>query len=253
MLCAFAILFSLFCIGNAKNLYLKEKTFIYLCVVKILTCSKKKSMTKEEVLQKVDDYCSEKSYTETTLTKGFKDKFAEHFQKANADVDINDETALASMKFALNTAFSSASAAITEKAKAFEAKNAELSKQLEELKKKSAEPKEEKKLEIPEDVKEQLKELEKFKDAQNKQEKFKNIISMAKQKIRQDLHKSFENYAKDYQVELEMSDEEQAKKLTSRFQEIFKDSIGDIKPLAPKQTQKQEEEFIESLPKIKVC
>ena len=46
--------------------------------------------------------------------------------------------------------------------------------------------------------------------------------------------------------------EEQAKKLFNRFQEIFKDSIGDIKPLAPKQTAKQEEEFLESLPKIKI-
>ena len=210
-------------------------------------------MTKEEVLQKVNDYCNEKSYTNTTLTDGFKDKFAEHFQKANADADINDENILTSMKFALNTAFSSASAVITDKTKAFEAKETELTKQIEELKKKVAKPTKEKEIEIPEDVKEQLKELEKFKDAQNKQEKFKNIISLAKQKIRQDLHKSFENYAKDFQVELEASDEEQAKKLTSRFQEIFKDSIGDIKPLAPKQTQKQEEEFIESLPKIKVC
>ena len=210
-------------------------------------------MTKEEVLQKVNDYCNEKSYTNTTHTDGFKDKFAEHFQKANAEADVNDETILASMKFALNTAFSSASEAITDKTKAFEVKETELTKQIEELKKKIVKPTKEKGIEIPEDVKEQLKELEKFKDAQNKQEKFKNIISMAKQKIRQDLHKSFENYAKDYQVELETSDEEQAKKLTSRFQEIFKDSIGDIKPLAPKQTQKQEEEFIESLPKIKVC
>ena len=210
-------------------------------------------MTKEEALQKVNDYCNEKSYTNTTLTDGFKDKFAEHFQKANADGDINDENVLAGMKFALNTAFSSASAVITDKTKAFEAKETELTKQIEELKKKVAKPKKETEIEIPEDVKEQLKELEKFKDAQSKQEKFKNIIALAKQKIRQDLHKSFENYAKDYQVELTATDEEQAKKLTSRFQEIFKDSIGDIKPLAPKQTQKQEEEFIESLPKIKVC
>ena len=49
------------------------------------------------------------------------------------------------------------------------------------------------------------------------------------------------------------TDEEQAKRLTTRFQDIFRDSIGDIKPLAPKQTQKQEQEFIESIPKVKVC
>ena len=158
------------------------------------------------------------------------------------------------MKFALNTAFSSASAAITEKIKAFETKETEFKSQIEELKKKIVTPTPKPtEATIPDEVKEQLAELEKFKNEQSKQEKFKNIIALAKQSIRKDLHKSFETYVSDYQVELTASDEDQAKKLTNRFQEIFKDSIGDIKPLAPKQTQKQEEEFIESLPKIKVC
>ena len=159
------------------------------------------------------------------------------------------------MKFALNTAFSSASIAITDKTRSFESKENDYKKQIQELKGKIAEPTKEptQKSEIPDEIKTQLAELEKFKNEQNKQEKFKNIIKLAKQSIRQDLHKSFENYANDYQVELTTADEEQAKKLTLRFQEIFKDTIGDIKPLAPKQTQKQEEEFITSLPKIKVC
>lgn len=212
-------------------------------------------MTKEEVLQKVNDYCNEKSYTEATLTETFKDKFAEHFVKANPNGDVNDEQVLNGMKFALNTAFSSASTAITDKTKSFESKESDYKKQIEELKAKiektTGEPKPT--TEIPDEIKTQLAELEKFKNEQNKQEKFKNIIKLAKQSIRQDLHKSFENYASDYKVELDTSDTEQAKKLTLRFQEIFKDTIGDIKPLAPKQTQKQEEEFITSLPKIKVC
>ena len=42
-------------------------------------------MTKEEALQKVNDYCNEKSYTAATLTDGFKDKFAEHFTKRYPD------------------------------------------------------------------------------------------------------------------------------------------------------------------------
>ena len=158
------------------------------------------------------------------------------------------------MKFALNTAFSSASAIITDKTKVFESKENDYKKQIQELKeKKDAKKDEKKEVEIPKELQEQLDELKKFKNEQNKQEKFKNIVNLAKKNIRQDLHKSFENYANDFQVELEASDEEQAKKLTSRFQEIFKDSIGDIKPFAPKQTQKQDEEFIESLPKVKVC
>ena len=95
--------------------------------------------------------------------------------------------------------------------------------------------------------------MESFKDAQRKQDKYKAVLALAKNGIREDLHKSFENYATDFAVNLDETDEEQAKRLATRFQDIFKDSIGDIKPLAPKQTQKQEKEFLESLPKIKVC
>ena len=211
-------------------------------------------MTKEEVLQKVNDYCNEKSYTTSTLTDVFKDKFAEHFQKLYPETDASDEAAISMLKFSINTAFSSASAIITEKNKLFETKERELQQQIEELKQKAKGDEEiETPAAIPQEVQDQLKELQKFKDEQSRQEKFKNIIKLAKQNIRQDLHKSLENYASDFQVELEASDDEQAKKLTSRFQEIFRDSIGDIKPFAPKQTQKQDEEFIESLPKIKVC
>ena len=79
-----------------------------------------------------------------------------------------------------------------------------------------------------------------------------NVMEIAKKLTREDLHKSLSSYAKDFAINMDESDEEQAKRLTSRFQEIFKDSIGDIKPLAPKVTLKQEEEFIESLPKVKI-
>jgi len=51
---------------------------------------------------------------------------------------------------------------------------------------------------------------------------------------------------------LDKDDKEQAKAMVERFQEIFMDSIGDIKPLAPKQTQKTDREFLDSLPKVKV-
>ena len=105
---------------------------------------------------------------------------------------------------------------------------------------------------IPKELQEKLDELEKFKDAQRKQEKYKSIISLAKTNIREDLHKSFENYALDYAVDLNESDEEQAKKLRNRFQEIFKDSIGDIKPLKPLQKQKDEEEMFKSVKKVKI-
>ena len=208
-------------------------------------------MTKEEVLQKVTDYCNEKSYTSATLTDAFKDKFADHFQKADPDGDINDENVLKSLKFALNTAFSSASELATVKATEFTSKENDLKSQIAELKKKiPATPKVEPT--IPQEVQDQLNELKAFKDAKSKQEKLANIMTLAKAEIRQDLHKSFDTFASEYEVKLDKEDKEQANALVKKFQEIFKDSIGDIKPLAPQVSQKRDEEALAAIPKVKV-
>ena len=210
-------------------------------------------MTKEEVLQKANDYCTEKAYTSETLTDDFKDKFSEFFSKKYPDASDDDETMLADLKFNLDTAFSATSKGVTAKQKAFDEKENEFKRQIDELSKKLEKKPKEKQVEIPKELQEKLDELEKFKDAQRRQESYRMVLVLAKRGIRGNLHKSFENYATDFVVNLDETDEEQAKKLTTRFQDIFKDSIGDIKPLAPKQTQKQEKEFIESIPKVKVC
>ena len=210
-------------------------------------------MTKEEVLQKANEYCTEKAYTSETLTDDFKDKFSDFFSKKYPDTADDDETMLADLKFNLDTAFSATSKGVTAKQKAFEEKENEFKRQIDELSKKLEKKPKEKQVEIPKELQDKLDELEKFKDAQRKQDKYKAVLALAKKGVREDLHKSFENYAADFAVNLDETDEEQAKKLTARFQDIFKDSIGDIKPLAPKQTQKQEKEFLESLPKVKVC
>lgn len=210
-------------------------------------------MTKEEILQKVNDYCNEKSYTTATLTDGFKEKFAEHFQRLNPEGDVEDEQILSQMKFAINTAFSSASSIITDKTKAFETKENEYQKQIDELNKKVAEKKVEKVVEIPQELQDQLNELQSFKNAQSKQSKLKEIMDLAKKGIRQDLHGSFDKFASDYEVKLDKENKEQADALVLKFQDIFKDSIGDIKPLAPQQTKKRDEDFLATLPKVKVC
>lgn len=210
-------------------------------------------MTKEEVLQKVTDYCNEKSYTSATLTDAFKDKFADHFQKANPDADINDEAIIASMKFAINTAFSSASDIVTLKTNEWTSKENEYKTQIQDLQKKvktPPTPQDEPKL--PEEVAKQLKELQEFKDAQNKQEKFANVMKLAKAGIREDLHASFDKFAKKCVIDMGKEDKEQADAFRAEFQEIFKDTIGDIKPLTPVQSQKQVDEIIASIPKIKV-
>ena len=208
-------------------------------------------MTKEEALQKVNDYCNEKSYTNATLTDGFKEKFAEHFAKRYTDASADDETAIADMKFAINSAFSGASAIITDKTKEFETKENDYKSQIEELNKKIT-PTKTKDVQIPKELQDQLNELKKFKDEQFKQEKLKNILKSAKAGVRQDLQASFDKFAKEYEVKLDKEDKEQADALVAKFQDIFKDTIGDIKPLAPKQTQKRDEEYLASIPKVKI-
>lgn len=209
-------------------------------------------MTKEEVLQKVNDYCNEKSYTEETLTSEFKDKFSEFFaKKYSEETAIDAEGILEDIKFNINTAFSATSKGLTSKQKAFETKENEYKNTIAELNKKIGKP-QEKIIELPDEVKQQLAELEKFKDAKSKKDKFDEIVKLAKKGIRPDLYASFEKYAQEYDVTLDSTSEEQAKKLTARFQEIFKDSIGDIKPLAPKVSQKRDEEFVASIPKVQV-
>ena len=210
-------------------------------------------MATEEALQKVNDYCNEKSYPNATLTDGFKDKFAEHLAKRYPDAAADDETALGDMRFALNSAFSGASLIITDKTKEFETKENGYKSQIAELEKKVPKPNQKpNEVVLPKEVQDKLDAYDKFMDGEKKTTKFKNIMELAKKGIRQNLHASFEKFATDYDVKLDKEDKEQADALVTRFKEIFKDSIGDIAPLAPQQTQKRDEDFIASLKKVKV-
>ena len=211
-------------------------------------------MTKEEVLQKVTDYCNEKSYTSATLTDGFKDKFADHFQKANPDGDINDDAVMNSLKFALNTAFSSASELATVKTNEFASKENDYKNQIEELNKKIAKPQvqQNQQFEIPQEIKDKLDELDKYKNEQSKQEKRKTIMELAKKEVHPNLHDSFDSFAKDFEVKLDKDDKEQADALVAKYQDIMKPSYGSIKPLAPQVSQKRDQEALESIPKITI-
>jgi hypothetical protein len=211
-------------------------------------------VTKEKVLESMNTYCTERKYGSETLTDGFKEKFSNFFVKKYESKDVEEEDMIADLHFNLDTAFN-ASVDINAALKSeYETKENTYKTQIEELNKKLEKKlKPEKVVEIPKELQDKLEKLERFEDEQRKQEKYKSVLELAKKGVREDLHKSFEKYAADFAVNLDETDDEQAKKLTARFQDIFKDSLGDIKPLAPKQTQKQEKEFIESLPKIKVC
>lgn len=211
-------------------------------------------MTKEETLQKVNEYCNEKSYTTATLTDEFKDKFSDFFAKKYAEADADDAAVNEDLRFNLNTAFSAASKGITAKQKAFEERESDYKRQIEELNRvrEEARANNGQAVELSAELRAKLEKLEAFEAEARKEQKFKDVLELAKKEVRTDLHKSLENYAADFVVTLDEPSEEQAKKLTSRFQTIFRDTIGDTKPLSPKSTRKQEEEFLAALPKIKV-
>lgn len=211
-------------------------------------------VTKETVLESMNTYCTERKYGSETLTDGFKEKFSNFFVKKYEGKDVEEADMISDLHFNLDTAFSASVDINASLKSAFETKENTYKTQIQELNDKlGKKPKPEKVVEIPQELQDKLDKLEKFENEQRKQDKYKAVLALAKKSVREDLHKSFEKYASDFAVNLDETDEEQAKKLTSRFQDIFKDSIGDIKPLAPKQTQKQEQEFIESIPKVKVC
>lgn len=208
-------------------------------------------MTKDEVLQKVNDYCTEKAYTTETLTQEFKDKFVTFFFKRHENDAIDDEGVVADLQFSLNTAFSAASKVITNKQTSFQTEKAELERQIEELKKKvNPTPKPN---DIPQEIKEKLERLERFETEQRETQRRAEVIKEAKKKIRTDLHRSFDAYVKDRAIDANGEVNTQAEALVKSFSEVFKDSIGDIRPFVPSaKTEKQEQEFIDSIPKVKI-
>ena len=80
---------------------------------------------KEEVLQKVTEYCNERQYT-STLDEAFVDKFSDKFAKANADANIDD--VVGNIKFNIDTAFSAASKGIEKQSATWKAKESEYQK-----------------------------------------------------------------------------------------------------------------------------
>lgn len=210
-------------------------------------------VTKEMVTESISNYCTERKYGSETLTDGFKEKFSNSFVKKYEGQDVEEQSVLTDLHFYLDTAFNASLDINKELTSQFTTKENDYKNQIAELKKqKPRQQQQQHETELPEEVKNQLKELEDFKNNARKRDKFNEVLELAKKGVREDLHRSFEKFASDFAVTLDETSEEQAKKLTTRFQDIFKDSIGDIKPLAPRQTQKRDEEFLSSLPKIKV-
>lgn len=208
-------------------------------------------VTKETVLESMNTYCTERKYGSENLTDGFKEKFSNFFVKKYEGKDVEQEEMIADLHFNLDTAFSASVDINAALKNSFETKETDYRNQIAELNKKLGK-KETPKFEVPKELQDQLDELKRYKNEEVKKTKFASIMDIAKKGIRQDLHKSFETFATGTNVDLEKTDKEQADALVSRFQEIFKDSIGDIKPLAPQQVRKNDEAVLSGLKRVKV-
>ena len=208
-------------------------------------------VTKDSVLESINTYCTERKYGSENLTDGFKEKFSNFFVKKYEGKDVEEAEMVADLHFNLDTAFSASVDINSALKSSFETKKTEYENQIAELNKKLGK-KETPKFEVPKELQDQLDELKKYKNEEVKKTKFASIMELAKKGIRQDLHKSFETFATGTNVDLEKTDKEQADALVSRFQEIFKDSIGDIKPLAPQQVRKNDEAVLSGLKRVKV-
>lgn len=212
-------------------------------------------VTKEQVLESMNTYCTERKYGSEALTDGFKEKFSNFIVKKYEGKDVEEADFTADLHFNLDTAFSASIDLKNALTSQFTTKENDYKNQITELNKKIAnpQPQPQPQFELPEDVKNQLAELEKFKTEQSKQEKRKAIMELAKKNVRQDLHSSFVNYASDFEVQLDKDDKEQADALVAKYQKVMQPTYGDIKPLAPRQVQKRDEEILDSIKEVKVC
>ena len=211
-------------------------------------------VTKEQVLESMNTYCTERKYGSESLTDGFKEKFSNFIVKKYEGKDVEEEDFKADLHFNLDTAFSASVDLKTSLTAQFATKENEYKNQITELNKKIVTPQQpQQKFELPEDVKNQLAELEKFKTEQSKQSKRKEILEMAKQNIQQSLHGSFENFIADSEVLLDKDSKEQADALVAKYQKVMQPTYGSIKPLAPRQVQKRDEEILGGIKEVKVC
>lgn len=209
--------------------------------------------TKDEVLQKVTDYCTEKQYT---LNEDFRSQYSEKYAANYAEADVNNEAVLKDIKFHLDTAFAAASKTAKTEAESWKAKEAEYKKQIDEFKKQNPQEtkhkSEKKEVELPDDVKKQLEEFNEFKVKQQKQEKIAKVFNLAKENVREDLHEELKQIMDIMTFNDSDSESEMANKLTAKFTDLWKNKIGNIKPQSPILNNKKYDELLNNAPKVNV-
>lgn len=217
-------------------------------------------VTKEQVLESMNTYCTERKYGSETLTDGFKENFANSFVKKYGQQDVDENLVNNDLHFSLDSAFNSAVSIKSQLETGFKTKEDSFNSQIAELNKKLGitdpptppTPPNNQTAELPEGVKKDLDDLKKFKLAEAKKQKIAEIVAAAKPKLRKDLQKSFETFLGTQTVDVDKDSAEQAESLISTYKAVFKDSIGDITPKQPTTTKKELDEYLQNFPKVTV-
>ena len=207
-------------------------------------------VTKGLVSESMDAYCTERKYGSESLTDGFKEKFSNFIVKKYEGKDVEEEDFKSDLHFNLDTAFNASVDLKTSLAAQFATKENEYKNQITELNKKITNPQQQ--VELPDDVKSQIEEWKQFKTEQAVQAKRKAVLAVAKKSVRQDLHNSLESFSEEFDIKLDADDEEQAKALFSKYQKVMQPTYGDIRPLAPRQVQKRDQEILDNVKEVKV-
>lgn len=215
-------------------------------------------VTKEQVLESMNTYCTERKYGSETLTDGFRENFANSFVKKYGDQDVDETLVNNDLHFSLDSAFNSAVSIKSQLETGFKTKETDYTNQIAELNKKlgnptpPTDPPTPPVNQLPEDVRKDLDELKKFRSAEAKKQKLAEIVEAAKPKLRKDLYKSFEKFIGTQPVDVEKDSTEQATSLIATYQEVFKDSIGDITPRKPTTSKKELDDYLQNFPKVTV-
>jgi len=213
------------------------------------------AISKDEVLQKVNDYCTEKQYT---LDESFRDKFSEKFAAANNgdSLSIDDEGIGSSIRFNLDTAFSAASKGIEKESVKWKKKEGEYKEKIANFEKPDPNKKtievSPETTEIPKEIQDELTALKEFRESQQKRDKRGRILAIAKKSVREDLHRDLEKVFDYMDVDYAKEDGDIAKTLSERFMDLFKDKIGDIRPKSPESSSKKYEELTKGMQKVKI-
>lgn len=208
---------------------------------------------KEEILKKVNQLCEEHKFD---FNETFKDKFAETFAGKFAETDIEDETLGTAIELSIIESGHARKNAFSESSKQWEAKEAALKAQLKELEDKTGDKtsseKKEEKTSIPEEFKAKLDAFEKWKQEQEEETHRSKIYEEAKKNVREDLHDSLKKYMKKQSISLTASVEDEAKRIVTDYQDVFKDTIGGTQPLASGGRAMKPEDYFKDLPKVKI-